>query len=66
MDPKHEVENDKGLVMKVEVTRNSNKYEGREPEKNHPQCPYGKLIRFIVECMIVTLGSAKKPLDRSA
>lgn len=36
MDPKHEVENDKGLVMKVEVTRNSNKYEGREPAKTFP------------------------------
>jgi hypothetical protein len=28
--------------------------------------PYGKLIRFIVDCMISTLGPARKPLDHSA
>jgi hypothetical protein len=36
MDPKHEVENDKGLVMTIQVSRNSNKYEGRELAKTIP------------------------------
>jgi hypothetical protein len=36
MNPKGEVENAEGIVMKVEFTRNSNKYEERDPEKTNP------------------------------
>jgi hypothetical protein len=36
MNLNDKVENAKGIVMKVEVTRNSNKYEERDPEKTNP------------------------------